>query len=113
LCQRKDGKLGAGLGKTTGWIHRSALKKRKVTMLSKCSYDRIDDEGLHLTVRGEARVLDVDHVVICAGQMSRNELEQPLTEQGVEVHVIGGALKAGELDARRAFDQGTRLAASF
>ena len=113
LCQRSDGKLGAGLGKTTGWIHRTALKRRKVTMLSKCSYDRIDDEGLHLTVRGESRVLDVDNVVICAGQLSRNELEGPLTERGIEVHVIGGAERAGELDARRAFDQGTRLAARF
>ena len=113
LCQRKDGKLGAGLGKTTGWIHRTALKKREVTMLSSCAYMKIDDAGLHLTVRGEARVLEVDQVVICAGQVSRNELQEPLEAAGVQVHVIGGAERAGELDARRAFDQGTRLAAAF
>jgi 2,4-dienoyl-CoA reductase (NADPH2) len=113
LCQRKDGKLGRGLGKTTGWIHRSALKKRSVTMLSKCAYERIDDAGLHLTVRGESRVLDVDTVVICAGQLSNNPLQASLEEQGIDVHVIGGAERAGELDARQAFDQGMRLAANF
>ncbi|MEE2827911.1 MAG: NADPH-dependent 2,4-dienoyl-CoA reductase [Myxococcota bacterium] len=110
LCQRKDGKLGTGLGKTTGWIHRSALKKRKVKMLSKCSYERIDDEGLHLQVRGEPTVLEVDNVVICAGQVSRRELLEPLQAAGIEVHIIGGAHQAAELDARRAIDQGTRLA---
>jgi 2,4-dienoyl-CoA reductase (NADPH2) len=113
LCQRKDGKLGVGLGKTTGWIHRSALKKRSVKMLSKCSYSHIDDAGLHLSVRGEAQVLEVDTVVVCAGQLSHNPLQAGLEERGVEVHVIGGAERAGELDARRAFDQGVRLAARF
>ena len=113
LCQRKAGKLGAGLGKTTGWIHRAALKKRSVTMLPRCSYERIDDQGLHITVDGEPRLLEVDNVVICAGQVSRRDLEEPLKETGIEVHIIGGAHTAGELDARRAFDQGTRLAAAF
>ena len=113
LCQRKSGKLGAGLGKTTGWIHRSALKKRDVQMLARCQYERIDDEGLHITIDGKARLLAVDNVVVCAGQVSKRDLEQPLLALGVSVHVIGGALEAGELDARRAFDQGTRLAAAF
>lgn len=113
LCQRKAGKLGAGLGKTTGWIHRSALKKRGVTMLARCTYERIDDEGLHLRIDDEPRVIAVDNVVICAGQLSDRSLEAPLKECGVPVHVIGGASQASELDARRAFDQGTRLAAEI
>jgi len=113
LCQRKAGKLGAGLGKTTGWIHRSALKKRNVNMLARCQYERIDDEGLHISIDGKPRLLEVDNVVICAGQVSQRGLEQPLLDLGVPVHIIGGAKQAGELDARRAFDQGTRLAAEF
>jgi len=113
MCQRSLGKLGGGLGKTTGWIHRTTLKKRRVTMLSGCQYDRIDDEGLHLSVGGESIILAVDNVVICAGQVSQRSLVQPLSESGVDVHVIGGAEVAAELDARRAFDQGTRLAATF
>ena len=113
LCQRKAGKLGAGLGKTTGWIHRSALKKRGVTMLSRCTYERIDDAGLHLRIDDEPQVIAVDNVVICAGQISDRSLEGPLRERGVSVHVIGGASQASELDARRAFDQGTRLAAEI
>jgi len=111
LCQRRVGKLGAKLGKTTGWIHRSSLKKRKVEMLAECVYHRIDDEGLHLSVGGVERVLDVDHVVICAGQVSERSLAAPLEAAGVTVDVIGGAHEAGELDARRAIDQGTRMAA--
>lgn len=113
LCQRSAGKLGAGLGKTTGWIHRSALKSRGVTMLAQCSYDKIDDAGLHITIDGEARLLEVDTVVICAGQVSNRDLETGLKERGTRVHIIGGADQATELDARRAFDQGTRLGVSF
>ena len=113
LCQRKAGKLGAGLGKTTGWIHRSSLKKRGVTMLARCTYERIDDEGLHICIDDKPQVLAVDNVVICAGQISDRSLETPLQERGVAVHVIGGASQASELDARRAFDQGTRLAAEL
>jgi 2,4-dienoyl-CoA reductase (NADPH2) len=100
------------LGKTTGWIHRSALKQRDVSMLSRCQYDKIDDDGLHIRIDGEPRLLAVDNVVICAGQVSDRSLEAPLEEAGVTVHVIGGASQASELDARRAFDQGTRLAAT-
>ena len=110
LCQRKDGKLGAGLGKTTGWIHRSSLKKRGIEMLGSVRYERVDDAGLHITVRGEPRVLAVDNVIVCAGQVSARELAGPLQEGGARVHLIGGADEARELDAKRAIDQGTRLA---
>ncbi len=113
LCQRRTGKLGAGLGKTTGWIHRTALRNRGVEMLSQCSYTRIDDVGLHLTTGDETRVLQVDNVVICAGQVPARELVEPLQQAGVQVTLIGGADEAAELDARRAIDQGTRLAAAI
>ncbi len=110
LCQRKPGKLGAGLGKTTGWIHRTNLKKHAVTMLASCAYERIDDQGLHLSVEGEPRLLEVDNVVVCAGQVPARELAEPLQAAGRSVHLIGGADVAAELDAKRAIDQGTRLA---
>ena len=110
LCQRKPGKLGEGLGKTTGWIHRSTLKNRGVEMLSGCTYERIDDQGLHLTVNGEPCAREVDHVILCASQLPSRPLAEPLSARDVEVHVIGGADVAAELDAKRAIDQGTRLA---
>ena len=110
LCQRSSGKPGADLGKTTGWIHRTELRRQGVQMLSGCRYERIDAHGLHLTVDGQAMVLEVDNVVICAGQVSRRELADELRAAGPEVHVIGGADMAAELDARRAVAQGTRLA---
>jgi len=113
LCQRKTGKLGAGLGKTTGWIHRTSLKHRKVKMLSSCSYQKVDDAGLHLTVGGKEELLEVDHVVICAGQEPARELLEPLQSAGITTQIIGGADEARELDARRAIDQGTRLAATI
>ena len=113
LCQRTAGKLGERLGKTTGWIHRSTLKNRAVEMLGGCTYERVDDEGLHLTVGGVRRTLAVDTVVLCAGQLPHRPLVEPLTARGVEVHVIGGADVAAELDAKRAIDQGTRLACSL
>ncbi|MFC7217560.1 FAD-dependent oxidoreductase [Streptomyces polyrhachis] len=113
LLQRKSSKVGAGLGKTTGWIHRNELKQRGVTMVAGASYDRIDDAGLHLTVDGESRVLEVDTVVLCTGQEPRRELHAALTAAGIEAHLIGGADVAAELDAKRAIDQGTRLAAGF
>jgi 2,4-dienoyl-CoA reductase (NADPH2) len=113
MCQRSKGKLGAGLGKTTGWIHRATMKKRGVEMLAECRYEKIDDEGLHLRVAGESRVIACDHVVVCAGQVPRRDLEQPLRDAGVEVHRIGGADKAAELDAKRAIAQGTRVGAEL
>jgi 2,4-dienoyl-CoA reductase (NADPH2) len=109
LCQRSATKVGAGLGKTTGWIHRASLKHSDVEMLPACVYERIDDAGLTLTVDGVRRTLEVDNVIVCAGQVSLRELEAPLRAAGVEVHVIGGADVAAELDAKRAIDQGTRL----
>ena len=113
LLQRKDGKVGAGLGRTTGWIHRTELKHRGVRMLAGVRYDRIDDAGLHITVDGESRVLAVDTVVLCAGQEPRRDLYAALRAAGHEPYLIGGADRAGELDAKRAIRQGTELAAAL
>jgi 2,4-dienoyl-CoA reductase (NADPH2) len=113
LCQRKKGKLGASLGKTTGWIHRSTLKNHGVIMLSECRYERIDDQGLHLTVAGEHRLLEVDNVIICAGQTPARQLGEALTKAGIRHQLIGGADVATELDAKRAIAQGTRVAAAL
>ncbi|GDX05519.1 NADPH-dependent 2,4-dienoyl-CoA reductase [Buttiauxella sp. A111] len=110
MLQRKTSKPGEGLGKTTGWIHRTTLLARGVKMLAGVTYERIDDEGLHITVGGEPQTLNVDNVIICAGQDSRRELVEPLQELGKTVHLIGGADVAMELDARRAIAQGTQLA---
>lgn len=113
LCQRSKGKPGAGLGKTTGWIHRTSLKNLGVEMLSECTYDRISEAGLHITVKGAPRVLEVDHIIICAGQIPLRDLDTALRAKGRETHLIGGADVAAELDAKRAIDQGTRLAATL
>ncbi|MFJ4868507.1 FAD-dependent oxidoreductase [Streptomyces sp. NPDC088757] len=113
LLQRKETKVGAGLGKTTGWIHRTELKHRGVAMVAGVTYDRIDDEGLHVTIGGESRVLPVDTVVLCAGQEPRRDLYEELVAAGRTAHLIGGADVAAELDAKRAVDQGTRLAAAL
>ncbi|MGE4989769.1 FAD-dependent oxidoreductase [Yersinia enterocolitica] len=110
LLQRKTSKAGEGLGKTTGWIHRTSLAMRGVRMLNSVSYESIDDEGLHIIRAEQASCLPVDTIIICAGQEPRRELHQPLLEMGKTVHLIGGADIAAELDARRAIDQGTRLA---
>lgn len=111
LMQRKPSKPGKDLGATTGWIHRSTLKKRNVQLLNGVSYRRIDDEGLHIVFRREEHLLAVDTIVICAGQEPVRNLADPLARTGVKVHLIGGADVAAELDAKRAIDQGTRLAA--
>jgi 2,4-dienoyl-CoA reductase (NADPH2) len=113
LMQRKTTALGKGLGKTTGWAHRLELKHRGVHMMPGVNYRRIDDAGLHIEVDGQSRVLEVDHVVVCAGQEPRRELQQPLLDAGIPVHLIGGADVAAELDAKRAILQGTELAASL
>jgi len=113
LLQRKDTKPGAGLGKTTGWIHRASLKKAGVTTLAGVIYEKIDDEGLHMTYKGEKKVLNVDNVVLCAGQESVNYLHEELKQKGISSHLIGGALKAGEIDAKRAIEEGLKLAYSF
>ncbi|MEU0404424.1 NADPH-dependent 2,4-dienoyl-CoA reductase [Streptomyces sp. NPDC006197] len=113
LLQRKTTKVGAGLGKTTGWIHRTELKHRGVTMVAGVSYERIDDAGLHVTIDGEPQLLPVDTIVLCAGQEPRRDLYEELVAAGRSVHLIGGADVAAELDAKRAIDQGTRLAATL
>lgn len=111
LLQRKTSAVGAGLGKTTGWIHRTGLKHRDVKMIAGASYDKVDDQGLHITVDGQTTVLDVDNVVICAGQESYTAMFDQLKADGKNVHLIGGAKEAGELDAKRAIRQGAELAA--
>ncbi|MEW2288142.1 NADPH-dependent 2,4-dienoyl-CoA reductase [Streptomyces sp. NPDC047841] len=113
LLQRKTSKVGAGLGKTTGWIHRTELKHRGVTMVPGVRYDRIDDAGLHITVGEESTVLEVDTVVLCTGQEPRRELYEELLAAGRSAHLIGGADVAAELDAKRAIKQGTELAAAL
>ncbi|WP_022956437.1 NADPH-dependent 2,4-dienoyl-CoA reductase [Perlucidibaca piscinae] len=113
LLQRKASKVGDGLGKTTGWIHRAGLAARQVKMVPAVQYERIDDAGLHVRINDEPRVLDVDHVIICAGQEPQRELHADLVAAGLSVHLIGGADVAAELDARRAINQGVRLAAAI
>ncbi|WP_049008886.1 NADPH-dependent 2,4-dienoyl-CoA reductase [Citrobacter koseri] len=110
MLQRKASKPGQGLGKTTGWVHRVTLLSRGVKMIPAVSYQKIDDDGLHVLINGEPQLLNVDHVVICAGQEPRRELAEPLRASGKTVHLIGGCDVAMELDARRAIAQGTKLA---
>lgn len=113
LLQRKATKVGGGLGRTTGWIHRAELKHRGVTMVPGVRYDRIDDAGLHLTVGDESTVLPVDTVVLCTGQEPRRGLYEDLRAAGRAVHLIGGAETAAELDAKHAIKQGTEVAAAL
>jgi 2,4-dienoyl-CoA reductase (NADPH2) len=114
LCQRTPGPMGRSLGKTTGWIHRSALKAAGAKTLSGVTYERIDDRGLWIRIRdGAPQCLEVDTVVNCSGQLSNPALAEPLRKRGVEVHVVGGADVAAELDAERAIRQGAELAASI
>ncbi|MEQ6249240.1 NADPH-dependent 2,4-dienoyl-CoA reductase [Sulfitobacter sp. HNIBRBA3233] len=116
MMQRKPSKPGKGLGKTTGWIHRASLTMKNVTMIAGVNYEKIDGEGVHITF-GEARekpqVIAADTVVLCAGQLSDRSLADALEAKGITCHVIGGADVAAELDAKRAIDQGTRLAAAL
>ncbi|WP_298834805.1 NADPH-dependent 2,4-dienoyl-CoA reductase [uncultured Piscinibacter sp.] len=116
LLQRKAGRLGKGLGKTTGWIHRAALQMKQVEMIGGVNYERIVPQGLFVTYgekRQDGQLIECDTVVLCAGQEPLRELEAPLRAAGVAVHLIGGAHEASELDAKRAIDQGTRLAATL
>lgn len=107
LLQRKKSKVGAKLGKTTGWIHRTGLNNKGVNMIPACSYEKIDDQGLHIDIAGEKKILDVDNIIMCAGQEPLRELVEGLNKP---YHLIGGADVAAELDAKRAINQGTRLA---
>ncbi|WP_049622355.1 NADPH-dependent 2,4-dienoyl-CoA reductase [Frateuria defendens] len=113
LLQRSEGRPGARLNKTTGWVHRTTLKAKGVAMLGGVAYERFDAQGLHITVDGAPQLLPVDNVVICAGQVPDRHLADALIAGGRRVHVIGGADVAAELDAKRAIDQGTRLAATL
>ena len=113
LLQRSAGRPGARLNKTTGWVHRATLKAKQVAMLGGVSYDRLDADGLHITVDGKSQVLPVDNIIVCAGQEPNRQLADELWAAGIKAHVIGGADVAAELDAKRAIDQGTRLAANL
>jgi len=113
MFKRSKGKFGGNLGKTTGWIHRSTLKKKQVQFIAEVAYTKIDDQGLHYTQNEEAKILEVDNIIICAGQTPYKELYQPLLDAGKKVHVIGGAHFAAEIDAKRAINQGARLAAKL
>jgi 2,4-dienoyl-CoA reductase (NADPH2) len=116
LLQRKRGKLGAGLGKTTGWIHRAALKMKNVEMVGGVNYEAITPEGLWVSYgekRADTQLIAADTIVLCAGQLPQRELEAPLRAMGARVHLLGGADEAAELDAKRAILQGTRLASSL
>lgn len=113
MLKRSKGKFGENLGKTTGWIYRANLKKKNVQFINEVDYKKIDDQGLHYIQNQETKILEVDSVIICAGQESLNELYQPLVDLGKKVHIIGGADFASELDAKRAINQGARLVAEI
>lgn len=113
LIQRKTSKVGAGLGKTTGWIHRTVLKNKGVQMISGAQYDKIDDKGLHISIGDKQTLLDVDHVIICAGQDPKRDLQSSVEAKGLKVTLIGGADVASELDAKRAIKQGSEVAAAL
>ncbi len=111
LCQRKDEPLGKRLGKTSGWVHKASLKHRKVKFLQGVEYLKVNDSGLHVNIQGRPEILAVDNVIICAGQDPLRDLQEPLKAKGLNVHLVGGADVASELDAKRAIDQAVRLAA--
>jgi len=116
LLQRKAGKPGAGLGRTTGWIHRAVLKTKQVKMIPGVNYERISEQGLHISYGEKCErpeLIAVDHIILCAGQESLRELQAPLIATGIKVHLVGGAEVASELDAKRAINQASRLAATI
>ena len=113
LMQRKASKVGGGLGKTSGWVHRNTLRHKGVKMLAGVTYERVVPEGLEVTIDGQRQLIEADAVIVCAGQLPLRELEAPLAELGVRVHRIGGADVAAELDAKRAIRQGAELAATL
>ena len=116
LLQRKRTRVGAGLGKTSGWVHRAVLQRHGVQMLAGVDYQQIDDQGLHVTVNGAPRLLEVDHIVLCAGQEPLTELlplQDAASAAGPKFHRIGGAALASELDAKRAIREGALLASSW
>lgn len=110
VLQRKASKVGAGLGKTTGWIHRASLARHNVAMINSVSYDKIDDMGLHIKVGDKPKLLEVDNIIVCAGQEPLRELQSSIEQLELPVHIIGGAYIAAELDAKTAIRQGAELA---
>ncbi|MFM7403434.1 MAG: FAD-dependent oxidoreductase, partial [Erythrobacter sp.] len=110
LLQRKTSAVGKGLGRTTGWTHRLTLQRRGVKMVAGVEYDRIDDAGLHLSIEGEPKLLEVDTIIICAGQLPARTLHDELVAKGANASLIGGAFEAAELDAKQAIKQATELA---
>jgi 2,4-dienoyl-CoA reductase (NADPH2) len=113
LMQRKTDALGKTLGRTTGWAHRLTLARRGVHLVAGVEYLAIDDAGLHTRVNGEPRLFDIDTVIVCAGQNPLRRVYDELRAAGVRAHLVGGALEAAELDAKRAIDQASRLAATL
>jgi len=114
MLQRKTSKMGKGLGKTTGWIHRASLKMKSVQMVTGVEYTKVDDRGLHFTIQGgEPQVIECDNVVVCAGQLSRRDLLGDLEAANIPTHLIGGSKLAGELDAKRAIKEGFEVASSI
>jgi 2,4-dienoyl-CoA reductase (NADPH2) len=113
MVQRTPGRMGKGLGKTTGWIHREILRQAGVKQFGGVTYERIDERGLHVLIDGEVRLLQADTIIVCAGQAPKRDLYDDLNKMGIEVHLIGGAREATGLDAERAIDEGTRLAADM
>ena len=111
LMQRKTDALGKGLGRTTGWTHRLTLTRRGVHMINGVEYLKIDDAGLHTRIKGEPKLFEVDTVIVCAGQLPLRGLYDALQAQGIKATLVGGAFEAAELDAKRAIDQASRLAA--
>ena len=111
LLQRRSGKVGANLGKTTGWIHRFSLRNKEVKMINGVSYELIDDSGLHILKNNQKKVLDVDQIIICAGQLSNNIYLEKTLKVNKNTELIGGAFEALELDAKKAIDQAVRSAA--
>ena len=111
MLQRSQNRIGKNLGKTTGWVHREILKRNQVRLMSGVQYLQINDAGLHIFYNEERVVIKADNIIRCAGQLSNNKLANRLEKLGISVHKIGGAKNANQLDARRAFDEGTRLAA--
>ena len=112
LLQRKATPVGRGLGKTTGWTHRMSLARREVKMINAVEYQKIDDDGLHISIANKPQLLDVDTIIVCAGQMPLRELYDELQDCGLNVSLVGGAYEAAELDAKNAINQASYLAAA-
>ena len=113
LMQRKSTRVGRGLGKTTGWTHRMSLDKRGVQMINGIDYEKVDDQGLHVTVAGVPQLFEVDTVIVCAGQVPKRDLYDELSDSGIATSLIGGAFEASELDAKAAIKQASYLAAAI